>query len=503
MVLDARKKPFSAFIQSKLSIKLILSHLLVALGSLLVLIIVISVAIQSYFINSQYELIHAQSLYAAPYYENLYLRIGSSWDHILPFDVQSDGPSLLIIEDQSAHIIIQQVPRYLSLSQAETSLIQQNMTKALAGETVTGYLQDGGSQVFSGYYACLPLTVHGQIIGAMLFAHPEVYPQGFSPNSFLTNVSTALLFSGAIIALIVAFSSLFFVHRLTRPLVIMKYAVDKLSAGNYAERIPGPLPTDELGQLALSFNNMARQIKEDIDALQRQEHYRREITANIAHDLSTPLASIQGFSEALADGLIQDEQARSDAYNVIIRESGRLSLLIKDIQQLSSLESGQLSFDYAPVDLATLVKETVEVIARQCEEAGIALQNNIEQNDELLIYADSNRIIQVLLNLFDNARHHTLAGGTITIESALDNEQVTLWIKDTGHGIAPEDLPHIFDRFYRADPSRTYATGGSGLGLAIVKTIVTLHGGTIHAESIPGQGTTVIMAFRAASTQAT
>ncbi len=484
-----------AAVQSKLGSKLVFSHLLVALGSLLILMLVTSFAVQSYFANYQHKLIYAQSLYEATYYEKLYRRIGGSWNNMPTLERQGANLALLIVVDQAGQPKLLQEPSYLSLSRAEVALIQQSINSALAGETVTGYLQGANPDVFSGYYVCQPLSVDGQRIGAILLADPEVYPQGFSPASFLTNVSTALLWSGVGLALIVALFSLFFVHRLTRPLVHMKRAVDKLSAGNYSERIAGPFPQDELGQLAHSFNNMAQQIEEDIEALQRQEQYRREITANIAHDLSTPLASIRGFSEALADGMLQNEQARSDAYAVIIRESERLSLLIKDVQQLSSLESGQISFDYALVDLATLVKETVEVITLQCTEAGIELHNNFDPASKLLISADSNRLVQVLLNLFDNARRHTPPGGTITIEGALKDERVLLWIKDSGTGIAPADLPHIFERFYRADPARTSTTGSSGLGLAIVKTIVTMHGGSIHAESQPGQGTTMLLAF--------
>ena len=479
MLLDLQEK-ISSLWQSKLGSKLIFSHLLVALGSLLIFMLVTSLAIQSYFANYQRKLVYEQSLYVARSYENFYLSIGGSWNNFHGFEKQGDDPALLIVVDQSDNLEIFRVPSYLSLSQSEALTIQQSINSALAGEIVTGYLQGAGSRVFSGYYACQPLRVHGQRIGAVLLAYPEVYPEGFSPDSFLTNVSAALLWSGAGLALLVAILSLFFVHRLTSPLVHMKQAVDKLSAGNYAERVAGPFPEDELGQLAHSFNNMARQIEEDIEALQRQEQYRREITANIAHDLSTPLASIRGFSEALADGVLVHEQARSDAYAVIIRESERLSLLIKDVQQLSSLESGQISFEYTIVDLATLVKETVEVITLQCAEAGIALQNKVDPASKLLISADSNRIVQVLLNLFDNARHHTPPGGTITIESALRDGRVLLWIKDSGTGIAPADLPHIFERFYRADPARTYTAGNSGLGLAIVKTIVTLHGGNIQ-----------------------
>lgn len=497
MFKDLREK-YTALWQSKLGSKLIFSHLLVALGSLLIFMLVTSFAVQSYFANYQRKLIDVQAQYIAKYYEDLYLSVGSSWDQIPTVEKQGDNFALLLVVDQANQPKLLQEPSYLSLSQAEISLVQQSIHSALGGETVAGYLQGDSSGVFSGYYVCRPLSVHGQRIGAVLLADPEIYPQGFSPASFLTNVSTALLWSGVGLALIVAIFSLFFVHRLTRPLVHMKRAVDRLSAGNYSERVVGPFPLDELGQLAHSFNNMARQIEEDIAALQRQEQYRREITANIAHDLSTPLSSIRAFSEALADGVLRDEQARADAYAVIIRESERLSLLIKDVRQLSSLESGQIAFDYALVDLATLVKETVEVITLQCEEAGIVLHNNVNPADKLLIFADSNRIVQVLLNLFDNARRHTPPGGSITIEGALNDGRILLWIKDSGTGIAPADLPHIFERFYRADPARTSATGSSGLGLAIVKTIVTMHGGTIQAASEPGQGTSMLLTFPSA-----
>lgn len=493
---DAQKIRAETHSQSKLSTKLLFSHLLVALGSLLILMLVIGFAIQRYFINSQHRLIYAQSLYASLYYEKVYLRIGGSWDNLDPTVAQGDEPSLQVVTDQSGHIKLQYVPLYLSLDADEETTIQQSIARVLSsGQTVEGDFQGDDPRIFSGYYVCQPLVVRNQVIGALFFAAPARYPQGFVPDSFLSDVFSAMLFSGGIIALIVASSSLFFVRRLTRPLVLMKQAVDKLSAGNYAERVPDPLPVDELGQLARSFNHMARQIEEDIEALQRQEQYRREITANVAHDLATPLASIRGFSEALADGVLQDEQARADAYAVMIRECERLSLLIQDMQQLSSLESGRVALENGRVDLGTLVKETVEVIARQYDEASLVIENQVEQNGELSILADSNRIIQVLLNLFDNARHHTPPGGTITIEGALRNGRVLLWIKDTGEGIAPTELPHIFDRFYRADPARTHGRGGSGLGLSIVKTIVELHRGNIQAESVQGQGTTILLAF--------
>src|SRR5262249_43771292 len=150
--------------------------------------------------------------------------------------------------------------------------------------------------------------------------------------SFLANISTSVLLTSAGVALVTIFFSLLYIRRLTSPLILMKETVDKLSGGNYRERIPGPFPEDELGQLAISFNHMATQIEENIQALKQQEYFRRELTANIAHDLSTPLASIRGFSEALDDNVIQEERARHDTYKIIIREIERLSHLVSDVQ---------------------------------------------------------------------------------------------------------------------------------------------------------------------------
>lgn len=488
-----REKPFLSLFRSPLGIELICSHLFATLGSLILLTVVMLFATRDYFISAQKKQIEIQATYAAESYENKYLSGGNSWNN-LP-DTPTDDLSLLIITNVSLQITQRRIPPYLDLTPLELSLINRTLVSALAGNQGDGNLQDSSDpHAFSGYYVYLPLVVQGQIIGAMFFADPQVYPQGFSPDSFIENISISVLLTSAGVAIVTILLSLLFIRRLTSPLITMKETVDKFSVGDYTERISGPFPQDEFGQLALSFNHMAKQIEENIQALRLQESYRRDLTANIAHDLSTPLASIRGFSEALDDNVIQEEQARHDTYKTIIREIERLAHMVKDVQQLSSLEAGQISFDFAVVDLVALVNQTISVIAPQCEETGITLQNKLG-NTSALVYADSNRLIQVLLNVFDNARHYTPPGGTITVESSTQYKQVILYVRDTGSGIAPEDLPRIFDRFYRADPARTQITGGSGLGLAIVQTIIQIHGGTVRAESIPGQGTSIVIAL--------
>jgi two-component system sensor histidine kinase BaeS len=493
MASGSQGKPFRSLFRSHLGLELICSHLLATLGSLFLLTVVVLFATRNYFISALQQQVEAQASYAAKSYEEQYANQGGSWEHFPA--APTDELSLLIITNTNLQILYSRVPAYLVLTPAEADTIQQCMTQALAGHQNSGNLQDSSDpHAFSGYYVCQPLTSQNQMIGAMFFADPQLYPRGFSPNSFLRDISTSVLLTSAGVALVTILLSLFFIRRLTSPLILMKEKVDRFSTGKYTERIPGPFPPDEFGQLALSFNHMARQIEENILALHQQEQYRRELTANIAHDLSTPLSSIRGFSEALDDNVIQEEQARHDTYKLIIRETERLSHLVKDVQQLSSLEAGQISLDLAVVDLVTLVDQTIEVIAPQCEEAQITVQNKLGSST-LPVYADSNRLTQVLLNIFDNARQYTPPGGTITVESTAQRGLAWLRITDTGHGIAPEDLPRIFDRFYRTDPARARQTGGSGLGLAIAQMIIQMHHGTIRAESAPGKGTSIIMAL--------
>ncbi len=271
-----------------------------------------------------------------------------------------------------------------------------------------------------------------------------------------------------------------------------------MQGGDYAQRVVPPASQDEIEHLSLAFNAMADTIEADVTELRRQEQLRRDLIANIAHDMLTPLTAVQGFSEALADDVITNARVRQETAQLIGREVQRLRRLVSDMQQMTSLEAGRLQFDFAPLNLYELVNETVAVIEFECNQAGITLRN--EMSPWLpLVQADGDRITQVLLNLLDNARRHTPAGGTITIGAEPNERGLTVWVSDTGTGIDAADLPYIFERFYRADRSRTGATGGSGLGLSIVKAIITAHGGTIRAQSEPGMGTRVLFTLPFAS----
>jgi two-component system, OmpR family, sensor histidine kinase BaeS len=532
--------------------KLVLSYLGVALGAMLLLIIVVSVVVQNYFYSTQIDQLRARAEYYAQQIGQSYLDKGENWDNIGQIRLYS--PELFIVIDSTQQIHSAPPPASIKVSGSDSSALKQALQLALQGQEVTGDLQGASndSSIFSGSYISVPIydggQANGALIGAMLLAEPVQYPAGFSPYEFLANVDKAILITGSVIAIIVIIFSLWLARRLTRPLTSLTFAAEQMGEGNYAQRVVAPKSKDELGRLASSFNSMAEKIESDVTELHHQDQMRRDLIANIAHDLATPLTAIQGFSEALADDMITDPQERQDTAQLIGREVQRLRRLVSDMQQMTLLESGRIQLDQEPLDLHALVDEVLEVIRPECEQVGISLHNEIAPTTPAVL-ADSDRMTQVLLNLLDNSRRYTPAGGSITIGASINNKDVqtwqqkdegpqiwhavtstrfaddagtsstmlsgkskvevakyigdgevptdsktkwlTVWIRDTGTGIDASDLPNIFDRFFRSDRARSGASGGSGLGLAIIKAIITAHGGTIYAESTPGKGTCI------------
>ncbi len=488
-----------------LRLKLVLSYLGVALGAIIIMAIVVSFAIQSYFVSSQQNQLRLQAEDFAQELAIVYSAQGDAWDSAyLQRSIEPFGPSLLIIVDAHGNDLYFRQPDFITLNDGDRTAISQALSQALQGQEAQGQIQatehDGD---FVGLYISVPVHYKGlannQIIGAMLLAEPQQYPQGFSPNDFLANVNQAILITGLIIALVVIIFSMILASRLTRPLASLTVAAEQMGRGDYAKRVEPPRSQDEMGRLATSFNAMADTIEADVNELRRQEQLRRDMIANIAHDMLTPLTAIQGFNEALADDVITRPIERQETAQLIGREVQRLRRLVVDMQQMTSLESGQAHLELAPLDMHALVDETLAVIRPECEQAHITVCNEIDPTTPP-VQADSDRITQVLLNLLDNARRHTPVDGTITVSAVPKGPLLHVWIRDTGSGIAPADLPHIFERFYRVDKSRTGTTGGSGLGLSIVKAIITAHGGTITAESTPGQGTRISFTLPLAQT---
>ncbi|RIK40072.1 MAG: two-component sensor histidine kinase [Chloroflexi bacterium] len=248
---------------------------------------------------------------------------------------------------------------------------------------------------------------------------------------------------------------------------------------------------DEIAQLAHTFNEMAAQLEEAAHRQQEAEQMRRDLIAWAGHDLRTPLASVRAMVEALADGVVEDPATAERYLRTAQREIGALAVLIDDLFELAQLDAGGLKLDRQPNSLADLISDTIESFSALAQEKGIQLGGWVEPGIDPVMM-DARQIGRVLNNLVGNALRHTLAGGAVQIEADMVAAAVQVRVRDTGEGIPPEDLPRVFEQFYRSEKSRSRATGGAGLGLAIAKAIIEAHGGRIWAESKMGQGATFV-----------
>lgn len=333
--------------------------------------------------------------------------------------------------------------------------------------------QDGRTLLFVNVPMPAAIRVQPAGVAAIVVALPE----SDGPN-VARDLRRQLLFAGMIGVVSALVVALVLSTQLYRPLGRVTAGVRAVARGDYRQRIPVSGPS-EVQALANDVNTMA-------DSVQSSQHALREFLANVSHELKTPLTSIRGFSQAMLDGTLDtpDEQAR--AARVIDVESKRLLQLVGELLDLSRIESGQQVMDVADVSARELVTHVRDVFALRAEDRSIALETTLE--DDWLISADFDRVEQVLGNLIDNALRHTTDGGTIEIGvRATGRGFAELYVSDAGAGIAAEDLPHVFDRFYRSK-SET-AGSGAGLGLAISREIVRAHGGEIRAESHPGRTT--------------
>ena len=276
----------------------------------------------------------------------------------------------------------------------------------------------------------------------------------------------------------------------------------------YEYRVRDPLGNTHEGTVeAATDEEAAQQLRrdgfqilqlEEADNRQRElDMLRRNLIAWAGHDLRTPLASIQAIVEALADGMVDDPQTVDRYLHTAQREIRSLSLLIDDLFELAQLEAGGLRLELQPNSLSDLISDTIESFSELASRQSVTLEGSVQPGVDP-VRMDAQQIGRVLSNLLGNAVRHTPAGGMVKVQATTGHDVVRVEISDTGEGIRAEDLPHIFERFYRGEKSRSRATGGAGLGLAIAKGIVEAHGGRIGAESTAGEGTSFLFTLPAA-----
>jgi two-component system sensor histidine kinase BaeS len=324
----------------------------------------------------------------------------------------------------------------------------------------------------------IPLNVDNQTVGWLIQppAPAQIVPN--SPeNAFLDNVNQAALISGLIAIFLALTLGGFLAFTLTRSLHELTLASNEIAQGNLGHQVK-VRSKDEIGVLASAFNKMS------LD-LAQATHTRRQMTADIAHDLRTPLSVITGYTEALSDGKLP---GTPEIYEILHDETRHLNKLIDDLRTLSLADVGELPLNLEINDPRALLERVSTRHTLAANQKGVELR--VSSGPDLPeIEIDSERMSQVLDNLVANAMRYTPAGGTIELGAQAGAQAVSLSVRDTGSGISAEDLPYIFDRFYRVDAARQQ-TGESGLGLAIARSIVEAHGGSIRAVSVLTEGTT-------------
>ena len=294
-----------------------------------------------------------------------------------------------------------------------------------------------------------------------------------------------LVFAGGIAMILGYFLS----STVTERIHLLKSAAEKLAAGDLQTRVPVN-GRDEVAALSTTFNQMAEQLQLADQKQRELESLRRDLIAWVGHDLQTPLASIRAILEALSDGVVDEPEMVKRYLLTAQRDVMSLSALIDDLFQMSQLDAGGFPLQSAPSSLSDLVSDTLESFSELAKQQEITLEGQVEQDVDPVLM-DTQAIGRVLNNLISNALRHTPSQGRVSVRVRRASSGVDVIVSDTGEGIRLQDIPHIFERFYRGDASRSRNRGasGAGLGLAIARSIVQAHGGDIQVQSEPGKGT--------------
>lgn len=330
---------------------------------------------------------------------------------------------------------------------------------------------------FKGGYeqAGYPVAYFGKSVGTARIGYYGPYYFTDNDVAFLNGVNTVLLAVGIVSLLAALLFGALMAGRISRPVIRAADTAAEISRRNYGQRITENSGTREFVQLADTVNSLA-------DSLARQDALRRRMAADVAHELRTPLANLQSSLEAMIDGVWQADAGRLASCH---EEVVRIGRLVGDLERLEQAEAENSVLEVTQFDLGELIRRVAGGFEPEFQKKGVSLR--VEGKTQML-RADRDKIGQVAGNLISNALKYTPAGGMVTVETAGSEPFAELSVADTGAGISKDDLPLIFERFYRADRSRNRLTGGSGLGLAIAKAIVEAHHGTIAVESEPGRG---------------
>ncbi len=323
------------------------------------------------------------------------------------------------------------------------------------------------------------LVYQGQDVVGTLFVDPiPTYELQLAEDAFFKTVNWTLLITAVVAAVAAIALTVILSRRILHPVAALTLAARRMESGDLDQRVKVHA-NGEIGELAHAFNAMA-------EALSRNEGLRRNMVTDIAHELRTPLTNIRGYLEAIQDGVLE---ANSETVDMLHDEAIMLNRLILDLQELALAEAGALNIEPQEVAIESIVEQTITATLPTAKNKNITLISDLPDTMPVIL-GDQRRIAQILRNLINNAITHTPFDGEVRVSADIFPNEVEILVRDTGDGIDAEHLPYLFERFYRADPSRSRATGGAGLGLAIVRNLVEAQGGRVQVNSVKGKGAT-------------
>jgi signal transduction histidine kinase len=329
-----------------------------------------------------------------------------------------------------------------------------------------------------------PIVVEDKTVGTVAFTAPtRSSSRAVLETGFISGVNQSLLISGLLSVLVAVILGAGMAQHLTRPLKELTVASQRIAAGHLDQRVEVS-GSKEVKDLAGAFNSMAAN-------LARAEELRRNLVTDVAHELRTPITSMQVHLEGALDGAVE---VNREMIELLHGETLHLGELVNELRDLSAAEAGRLKLNLEAVDLGDVARREAKVLGPRFAQANVTLDVDVA-GEVPTVQADIRRLVQVLRNLLENALAHSNAGGVVTLRVSPTDEGVEVSVADTGSGIAAEDLPYVFERFYRGGE----AGGGSGIGLTITKRLVEAHGGSMDVSSVPGEGTTMIARLPSAS----
>ena len=461
-------------IKNRLFIKILVTYLCIIISTLAMLGVLLSFLLNNYFIyNKQMEmLVKANDInkLVKPFLVNKrdpgeLIRLLNSADKNLGTEIWVIDPRGFVIAaaaDQKSHEgNLIDSSDILEMQQGRVSIRQG--TSKLYDETVL--------------WVITPVQTDEQVIGGIIMYSPII-----GITQMMNKVKNLFIYS-AVVAILFSVIVVYFLSRyVTSPLQQMNRVTKQLASGDLGKRV-SIKQGDEIGDLGESFNYMASQI-------QKQEKMRRDFLADISHELRSPLTNIQGFIEAMMDGKDKTPEHRKRYLGILHEETLRLARLVKELLDLSRIESGTVEIAREPIDIAAIIKDSVIKLNTTGSDKQTEVQTELP-GYEVIIRGNSDRLEQVMTNLLDNAFRFAPSGSVITISLIDYKDNILVTVKDEGEGIPEDELPYIWERFYKIDKSRTRQNRGTGLGLAIVKHIITAMGGRVTANSCYGHGTEI------------